>query len=122
MIIMIMINHFDNHDYVFLHPDVKEGSHISYRLKNVNEESIKVWRYHHYRSRLAYATKRATMMAALRKAFDMGSDSEQKLIGIQAKCKEFINLEYPPGILKFMCERLYHETGHTVWLIAKGTI
>ena len=49
---------------------VKEGSHISYRLKNVNEESIKVWRYHHYRSRLAYATKRATMMAALRKAFD----------------------------------------------------
>ena len=101
---------------------VKEGSHISYRLKNVNEESIKVWRYHHYRSRLAYATKRATMMAALRKAFDMGSDSEQKLIGIQAKCKEFINLEYPPGILKFMCVRLYHETGHTVWLIAKGTI
>ena len=62
------------------------------------------------------------MMAALRKAFDMGSDSEQKLIGIQAKCKEFINLEYPPGILKFMCVRLYHETGHTVWLIAKGTI
>ena len=62
------------------------------------------------------------MMAALRKAFDMGSDSEQKLIGIQAKCKEFINLEYPPGILKFMCVRLYHQTGHTVWLIAKGTI
>ena len=54
--------------------------------------------------------------------FSNGSDSEQKLIGIQAKCKEFINLEYPPGILKFMCVRLYHQTGHTVWLIAKGTI
>ena len=77
---------------------------------------------YYYRSRLAYTTKRATMMAALRKAFDMGSDSEQKLIGIQAKCKEFIDLEYPPGILKFMCMRLYHETRDTVWLIAKGAI
>jgi hypothetical protein len=42
--------------------------------------------------------------------------------GIRAKCKEFIDLEYPPGILKFMCVRLYHETRDTVWLIAKGTI
>ena len=34
--------------------------------------------------------------------------------GIRAKCKEFIDLEYPPGILKFMCVRLYHETRDTV--------
>ena len=101
---------------------VKEGTHISYGLKNVSEEAIKVWRYNHYRSRLAYATKRATMMAALRKAFDMASDSKQKLIGIKAKCKEFIDLEYPPGILKFTCVWLYHETRDTVWLIAMRAI
>ena len=62
------------------------------------------------------------MMAALRKAFVMGSDSEQKLIGIQAKCEEFLNLDYPPGILKYMCVRLYHETRDTVWIIAKDAI
>ena len=100
----------------------KIGSEISYRLKNVNEKAIKVWRYHHYRSRLDYATKRATLLSALRKAYIMGSDSEQRAIGIQAKCKEFLDLEYPPGILKYMCVKLFHETGDLVWMVTRRNI
>ena len=52
----------------------------------------------------------------------MACDSKQKLIGIKAKCKEFIDLEYPPGILRFMCVKLYHETRDTVWMVTKCAI
>ena len=31
------------------------------RLKNVNENDTRVWRYHHYRSQLDYTTKRAIL-------------------------------------------------------------
>ena len=33
------------------------------RLNNVNENEMRVWRYHHYRSQLDYTTKRAILMS-----------------------------------------------------------
>ena len=100
----------------------KEDSEITYRLKNANEEKHNVWRYHHYQSRLDYATKRATVLSALRKAFTMSSDSEQALIGIKAKCAEFLRLGYPQGILKYMCLRLSKEMPDSAWHYVRMTI
>ena len=95
---------------------------VAYRLKNDNEQERKVWRYHHYRSRLDYTTKRATMMATLRKVHLMASDGKQLLHSILAKCKEFYDLEYPPGILRHMCRIIAHETGHPMWTAAQRYI
>ena len=88
---------------------------VRYRLKNLNEKGCTVWRYHDYRSRIDYATKRATILSALKKADVMGSDAYQiKLAGIY-KCKEFLALRYPAGILRHMCRQVAFATGHFVW-------
>ena len=70
----------------------------SVRLKNANEDtcSLAVWRYHHYRSRVDYATKRATVFSTLRKVDRMASDPEQLTISAMAKCKAK-NFFHPPG-------------------------
>ena len=95
---------------------------IRFRLKNANEDSLAVWRYHHYRSRVDYATKRATVFSTLRKVDRMASDPEQLTISAMAKCKEFLDLEYPPGILRYMCAALARETGHSSWSTVKRYI
>jgi hypothetical protein len=95
---------------------------IRYRLKNVNEHTRTVWRYHHYRSQVDYATKRAILFGALRKVDKMASDPEQLVISAMAKCEEFLYLEYPRGILRHMCTVLARETGHCAWLTVKNHI
>ena len=93
----------------------KEGNQVRFRLKNDNESASKVWRYHDYRSRLDYTTKRATIKCALRKANDMASDAEQLFISARAKCEEFLDLGYPSGILRHMCTRILYETENPTW-------
>ena len=77
------------------------------RLKNVNENETRVWRYHHYRSQLDYTTKRAILMSTLRKVDAMASDSQQLTLSAHAKCREFFRLGYPSGILRYMCGTLH---------------
>ena len=43
--------------------EVANGKELSYRLKNANETESKIWRYHHYNSRLDYTTKRAILFS-----------------------------------------------------------
>ena len=94
---------------------ITRGDSVSYRMKNLNEEGCAVWRYHDYRSRIDYATKRATIFAALKKADRLGSDAYQiKVAGI-CKCKEFLALRYPAGILRYMCRQVALSTGNFVW-------
>ena len=52
----------------------------------------------------------------------MASDPEQLTISAMAKCKEFLDLEYPPGILRYMCAALARETGHSSWSMAIPTV
>ena len=62
-----------------------------------------------------YATKRATITSALKKANKMGSDTYQiKVAGI-CKCKEFLALRYPAGILRHLCRQVAFSTGNFVW-------
>lgn len=96
--------------------EVANGKELSHRLKNANETESKVWRYHHYNSRLDYTTKRAILFSTLRKVHKMASNSKQLHISAIAKCKEYIKLHYPVGILKYMCSIMARETANHIWL------
>ena len=95
---------------------VANGKELSHRLKNANETESKVWRYHHYNSRLDYTTKRAILFSTLRKVHKMAINSKQLHISAIAKCKEYIKLHYPVGILKYMCAIMARETANYIWL------
>jgi hypothetical protein len=75
---------------------------VKFRLKNANENGTKVWRYHHYRSHIDYATKRKVLLSTLRKVDSMASDPQQLALSARAKIREFAKLEYPTGILRYM--------------------
>ena len=91
------------------------GGRLKYRLKNDNEQETKVWRYHDYRSRLDYTTKRGILCSTLRKVNKMASDKSQLLISGVAKCEEFLSLGYPAGILRKFCTTLAHQTDNKTW-------
>ena len=95
---------------------------LTTRLKNDNEESVKVWRYHDYRSRLDYVTKRATILSTLRKISHHASNSEQLYFSAIAKCKEFLKLGYPRGILRHMCLRSAFITGRRTWFTVRNNL
>ena len=65
--------------------------------------------------RVDYQIKRATVMSALRKVDVMASNLDQRIHSGLAKLKEFMDLEYPPGILKFMCSIIGRDSGHREW-------
>ena len=94
----------------------KKQNGVQFRLKNDNEESYQVWRYHHYQSRLDYTCKRATMLGALKKVEKMASDNDELEFSALAKCKEFLNLGYPRGILRHMCGYLHYFSKNRRWL------
>ena len=96
--------------------EVANGKELIHRLKNANETESKIWRYHHYNSRLDYTTKRAILFSTLRKVHKMASNSKQLHISATAKCKEYIKLHYPVGILKYMCSIMARETANHIWL------
>ena len=75
----------------------------SFRIKNNNEQELRVWRYHHYNSHIDLTTKKATFLATLKKVHQMASDSQQLHISAEAKLKEFANLSYPSRIRKHQC-------------------
>ena len=77
----------------------------------------------HFHGRIRYETcYSTTVFSTLRKVDLMASDPEQLTISAMAKCKEFLDLEYPPGILRYMCAALARETGHSSWSTVKRYI
>jgi hypothetical protein len=92
-----------------------DGERITYRLKNDNENGPKIWRYNHYRSALPYKAKRATLLATLRKVHGMASDGPQLFRSAMAKLREFKNLQYPIGILRFFCAIMARDTCDLTW-------
>ena len=45
----------------------------------------------------------------------MASDSDQLVQSAKAKCREFLTLGYPPGLLRYLCTKLQHTTGVNTW-------
>jgi len=46
----------------------------------------------------------------------MASDNDQLAISAMAKCKEFMNLNYPKGILKHFCTKMFNQTRVMTWI------
>ena len=98
------------------------GARLAYRLKNDNEQECMIWRYHDYRSRRDYSTKRAIISGALTKVAQMCSDDTQLYISGLAKCEEFCRLHYPRGILKYLCKAQAFRTGNRVWFDIRDAV
>ena len=103
---------------VFLETEFSQtmSGRVRCRLKNVNSDTTRVWRYHDYRSHLDYATKRAVLLSTLRKVDRMCSDESMRLESAVTKCKEFLRLGYPEGIIRYMCALVARDTRHMEWL------
>jgi hypothetical protein len=101
---------------------ITKNSEIGFRLKNDNEETLKIWRYNHYSSGMDYQTKRKVISAMLHKVHHHASDEAQLKISAKAKLKEFELLEYPKGILRYLCKEVGFQTGDNTWYEISRTI
>jgi len=99
-----------------------DGDSVCYRLKNDNATGPNIWRYHHYKSALPYETKRATILASLRKIHIMTSDGSQRFRSAMEKLREFKNLQYPIGILRFFCAIMARDTSDLTWRQVRDAI
>ena len=99
-----------------------EPNGVRFRLKNENEHSFKVWRYHHYYSGLPYISKRAMVMSTLRKVDSMASDNASLYDSALSKLNEFVNLRYPLGILRYFCAILARDTSNLTWRRVRATL
>ena len=66
--------------------------------------------------------KRATLIAALRKVHEMASDPSELFISARAKLLEFVQLQYPVGILRFMCAIMARDYCDLTWRIVRNNI
>ena len=100
-----------------------EGDQIRYKLKNDNENGDnKIWRYQHYESNSPEGQKQATLAASLTKAHKYASDIEMLREGAIAKINEFVALDYPTGVLKRACGKMWASTREPEWLRIKRQI
>ena len=99
-----------------------DGDSMRYRLKNDNASGPNIWRYHNYRSGLPYEMKRATILATLRKVHIMTSDGSQRFRSAMEKLREFKNLQYPIGILRFFCAIMARDTSDLTWRQVRNAI
>ena len=84
--------------------------------EKLHGDTTRVWRYHDYRSHLDYTTKRVVLLSTLRKVDKMCSDADMRLESAVTKCKEFLRLGYPEGIIRYMCALVARDTRHVEWL------
>ena len=95
---------------------------LTFRLKNENETTTKIWRYHHYYSALPHASKRAMVMSALWKVHNMASDDASLYESAIHKLNEFVTLRYPLGILRYFCAVLARDTSNLTWRRIRSTL
>ena len=58
---------------------------------------------------MAYKQKRAVLITALKKAYDLASSPEMIIYGALKKISEFERLGYPNAMIRFVCARLAIE-------------
>ena len=67
-------------------------------------------------------TKRASLLATLKKLHKMASDDNELLTSALYKLEEFRLLEYPLGIRKYMCAIMARDISNTVWRIVRNKL
>ena len=76
---------------------VSDNNEIAFRLKNDNEvgKPAKVWRYAHFDSQATFESKRAVLVATLKKLDKMASNEQELVHSAMQKLNEFIQLNVP---------------------------
>ena len=93
------------------------GDYIAYRLKNVNSGTDrKVWRYHDFDSYVPYIQKKSTMIATLKKVQNMAGSKNELWESAEDKLREFARIGYPMRVRRYVCYRMYKETGDETWV------
>ena len=87
---------------------MREDNQIVYRLKNDNEvgKPAKVWRYAHFDSQATFESKRAVLVATLKKLDKMASNEQELVYSAMQKLYEFIQLKYPKKLIWTACTTL----------------
>ena len=87
---------------------------IDQKQKNENDPFY-CWKFTHFRSHMAYKQKRAVLITALKKAYDLASSPEMIIYGALKKISEFERLGYPNAMIRFVCARLAIEMEEPLW-------
>ena len=101
-----------------------ENNKVTFNLKNVNEvgKPPVVWRYASNFSHGPFERKQAVITASLRKVAKMASDNHKMVPSAFQKIQEFLNVGYPPKLLRKLCAYIGTTTGNaTRRLISYGS-
>ena len=95
-----------------------ENNQVRFNLKNVNEvgRPPAVWRYASYFSHGPFERKQAVITASLRKVAKMASDNNMMVPSAFQKIQEFLNVGYPPKLLRKLCAYMGTTTGNGAWI------
>ena len=95
---------------------VNADNSLDWWLKDDNlEHPGKIWRYTLIDSQAPYKQKTATIIATLKKAYNMGSNDELRFKSIRRKIVEFRTLGYTAASLRQICKRLAMEMEDPMW-------
>ena len=113
----------DGEDGTFLETsfEITPRNRIRYWLKNKSDPEMQ-WRYAHFYSHSSLTQKRSTLIATLRKVHMMASDKSKLFNSAKRKLEEFLNLEYPIGMLWKACSRIAREECEGTWISIRKEI
>ena len=94
---------------------------VRYWLKNEADANF-AWKYAHADSHAAFAQKKATLIASLKKIDKIVSDKGALHHSAYKKLGEFLRLGYPKTILKKACARVAWETSNQNWISIRNLI
>ena len=102
--------------------EITKNNTIRHWLKNDNETGAPptIWRYSHFNSYATFESKRAILIATLKKLHKMASDEQSLLSSAVQKLSEFIDLNYPAKLIWTACTTLAVTTRNTTWFKIRG--
>ena len=115
----------DAKDATFLETSFNVGpnNEIRFWLKNDNSNGEhKVWRYAHYNSYMDTSLKERVLKATLQKLDSMASDDYVRFDSAMNKLYEFKALNYPPGMIAKVCNKIAVTTRNPTWFKIKNAM
>ena len=102
--------------------EITNDNTIRHWLKNDNEQGAPptIWRYSHFNSYATFESKKAILIATLKKLDKMSSDQQSLLNSAVQKLSEFIDLNYPAKLIWTACTTLAVTTRDTTWFKIRG--
>ena len=94
---------------------------IRYWLKN-NANENQHWNYNHFLSHASLIQKKSVLTAALRKVNNYASDKGTLTFSANKKIRQFLNIGYPIGMIKKVCNKIAATEGNGTWISIRNNI